>query len=66
MCSQQLRADANHVSEQEEQKLHLESWVQFWAPHDKKHIEGLGRVQRRPIELGKCLEHQKQLMELGG
>ena len=44
--------------------LRLESWAQFWAPHYKKDIEVLERVQRWATELGhkSCDE---QLGELG-
>ena len=49
-------------------RLHLERWVQFWAPQHKRDMDILERVQNRATEMMKGLQHlscEERLRELG-
>ena len=39
-------------------RLHLECCVQLWVPHYKNDTEALEYVQRKAMEMMRCLEHE--------
>jgi len=58
----------DHFHVQPQLRLHLKSCLQFWAPHYKKDMETLERVQRRAVRLGRGLKNkspEEWLRELG-